>query len=1028
MNTESKPKAGRRKRPAIRILKWALVVAAVLLVLIVLVVPPALSSDSFRRFVLSKINNSLQGRADFADLSVGWFKGVRLEDISFDDNDGFVSVRVKRIATRPRYAKLLAGSLSFGRTTISRPSVEINLKKRRAPAPVPALSTPQSSSVPTQVAIAGLVTELKVDDGSFKLTDSKSQMVKLSKINSQVSLQPPGRQSTFEVNMAVVAKDKEAGVRLAGAVTTPKTQKKTGWTLKGADGQLTVEVNELDIETLAPFFELADVNVTAKGIISADLKGRVTKGRIQNLDGKLSGNNLQITAPALKGDTLGTTKLDAEVKITRQDKAIKLDRCNLATDWADLELAGVVPEDAGGQGYAGYLRRADLAGKFNCDLAALASQLPNTIGLKEDAKITSGRLAAGLQTASLDGKKQVQLYADLVDLKGVVKGQQVSLSQPVKARAQVSVGPESRDKKPVMSFEAMEVTASFAQFNCTGTTEKLDYHADIDLGKLQAELGQFIDLGGYRMAGRMVEAGRIATTGKKISASGSGQITGLSITSPNDVTVAEPKAELHFDLDVDKEQNLLALKSVKADATFGRLSITDGLVPLARDAAKPMNLTLAAEGLNLAKLQPFAVMFASLPQDIKLAGIADASIVLASQEGLYKITTDNATIKNFELGSAGKKPFKEPEVRLTADVELNPSQKTYAIKKLAIQGGRIKLDYSSVSLSTEKGQSNLVGQARFDYDCSAVGEIASIFLPKPISLSGQRTTSVDFSSRFPADRTDRFLAGLNTSKCSLGFDRAEYMGLEFGPTELSVYFKDGVLKVDPFTTAVNNGMARLAAYADFTQARPLLGIPEPITVQSVQINQTLARNLLAYVNPIFADAVDARGVVNFSAESLVIPLRDTDPNDVELVGTIGIDDILMEPKGFASQLLGLIGKRRRQTRMKVHPTKITLKNGLLQYAEAMRFDVDDMSVLFKGAVSLADQSLNMNVGVPVPGLADKLSSVPLGAATIWGKLTGKTNKPKFSITNPLQGLPQNAVKGLLDGLFQKRSKPGGEPE
>src|SRR4030042_5173718 len=129
MQTEKKTKTPPRKRTARKILKWPLALVVVLLVLILLLVPALISSGSFRRIILAKINDSVDGRADFADLSMGWLKGVKVEDFSFADNAGLLSVKVRQIATKPHYASIIAGNLSFGQTTIDEPRVEISLRE-----------------------------------------------------------------------------------------------------------------------------------------------------------------------------------------------------------------------------------------------------------------------------------------------------------------------------------------------------------------------------------------------------------------------------------------------------------------------------------------------------------------------------------------------------------------------------------------------------------------------------------------------------------------------------------------------------------------------------------------------------------------------------------------------------------------------------------------------------------------------------------------------------------------------------------
>ena len=246
MNAQNTPKnAPVRKSRARRIVKWSLAGLLLALVVVFLGAPVVASSGGFRKYLLAKINNSVAGHTDFADLSVGWLKGVKVEDLSFDDGTGQVSVKVKKIHTRPHYAKLIGGNLSFGTTTIDEPRVEINLKDKPA-------SAPQPGPVPTEAAGIALVTDVVINDGSVKVTDAHARTAELLNINSKIGLRPPGKTSTLELDTTLVAKAGESKIHAAADVTPVKPNKGKGWTLEGATGSLTVKFKDLDLESIEP--------------------------------------------------------------------------------------------------------------------------------------------------------------------------------------------------------------------------------------------------------------------------------------------------------------------------------------------------------------------------------------------------------------------------------------------------------------------------------------------------------------------------------------------------------------------------------------------------------------------------------------------------------------------------------------------------------------------------------------------------------------------------------------------------------
>ena len=105
-----------------------------------------------------------------------WLKGVRVTDLSYNDNAGLLSVKVKQIATKPHYASIVAGNLSFGRTTIDQPRVEISLKDKPPPTASP---PPQAQAAPAEAAGIALVTDVVVKDGNVKVTDTKARTTEL---------------------------------------------------------------------------------------------------------------------------------------------------------------------------------------------------------------------------------------------------------------------------------------------------------------------------------------------------------------------------------------------------------------------------------------------------------------------------------------------------------------------------------------------------------------------------------------------------------------------------------------------------------------------------------------------------------------------------------------------------------------------------------------------------------------------------------------------------------------------------------
>ncbi|MFH1719282.1 MAG: hypothetical protein ABIF19_18165 [Planctomycetota bacterium] len=1009
MGDEKTTKTETRKKSGKRVFKLVLGLAVLLIVVAFLLLPVFISSQSGRRMILARINSSMAGEANFADLSMGWLKGIRIDDFSFNDDAGGISVQVRQIAAKPQYASLLTGGLSLGRTLIDKPNVAINLKEQQ-PQAGSREQKPSADQRAGPIALPVSRMELVLNDGSFKVTDPKAGTVVLSQINSTLNLQPPGQQTDFSLNMIVAQAGKPAKIEVVSGVTPGK---QAGWSLKGTSGDLTIDVNGLDLESLGPIFALAGVEVDAKGLLAGHVNSKIKDGKIENLTADLKGKNLDITAEQLKGDRLQTGTLEAGVKLSQGAETINIDNLQLKSDWASVTAGGSVPTTlksltdflAPGSNYS-------LKGTFNCDVAAVSSQMPKTLGLKEGMRVTSGQLNGSIETATQAGRKQLRANATLTALEGEVEGKKIALSEPIRAEAQMS------PDKTGVSFDKLDVSASFAKISCAGTTESIKYNVETNLTKLQSELGQFIDIGQYKMSGEFASKGQVSITDQKITTAASSTIKNLVLTSADGKSISEPMAEIASSVEIDSKNGLINIGSLKAGTSFGNVSVQNGVIPMNKDAAKPMRLAVSASDVNLSKLQPLLVTFASFPKDMQLFGIAEAPIMLSSEKGTYKITTNSTKVKGLKLTSPGTKPFEPGDVTLAFDVEANPDMDISA-KDIQLDSPLINLKFTNGQFSrlTKDGKTTLQGQAECEYDWAALSPVTARFLPEGLNLQGKRKDAVSFISEYPADQVDKLMANLN-AKAKVGFKQAGYMGLDFGLTDVDIQVQNGMLKITPFTTVVNEGQLNFGAEADFTQKPTLFKTAKPMQiVKDIKVNDQTTATLLKYVNPIFANAVNVSGIANFNCEQLAIPLDNNAKNKAVIIGTISITKLRLQASDLLGQILSLAGGGASGADITIHPTQFVLKDGILRY-DNMQMDVGNNPVNFKGAIGL-DKSLDMTVTLPYT-TAGRTARV--GAETRGVRITlplkGTVDKPQLDTGKLLEDQAIQKGLELLDGLFK----------
>jgi len=1008
----SKTTPSRRRKP--RVFKWILVLLVTAVVLLFFFVPIYISSDDGRKFILEKINSTINGTVNFAKLSMGWFKGLELTDFSFIDKKGSLSVTAKRISTKPHYFSILAGPVALGSTIIDEPVININVKEAAAPESVRS-AVAQQKPAKEKIGLGIEKVDLVVTNGQVNIEmeskDANKRTVQLRQINTTVNLREPGKTSRFDANLVVVENQTKSKVRTSGKVK-PGSK---GWSPEGVCGEFLIEVNDLDLSTLVPLFALAGSEVQAQGKLSADIKTSIEDGTLRQLQAEMTASNVEVAAPALKGDRFATKKLAAEIDLQADKEMVNIDNLDVKTDWLKVTATGTVPKTV--RSVAEFVKLDSphsLEATFECNLAEAMSQMPRTFGLRETANVTAGSLTGSVNTSSKKGQRIITAEVTLWALEGTFPIKSVILSKPIKFDTKII------SDKTGVNIDKLSINSAFGSVNCSGQIDSLNYSAELDLAKMQSEFGQFINIEN-QLAGQVSANGTAAISKSVFGTTGSSDIKELKLTSPKGVTAFEPSANITYDITLDIKQNILDIDSLNLTAGFGRVGISDSVIPLTKDSKKALNLSLST-AVDLQKIQLFAQLFTTFPENLRLAGQLESSrFNLAGEQQYLRILTDSTTIRKLKLFQPGQRPFEQDQVSLACDILVDPTQKTIykalkSINSFQLISPQIKITKTTMSQTTKAETTTLRAQIEAEYDLAEAGRLATKFLPEPLTMKGRRKHTIKLESQYPAGQTDKILANM-TAQAQFGFDSAEFMGLNLGPTQTDIRVKNGQLSIAPFSTTINNGKFNFApATADFRQDKTLLKTVEPMQLmQDIQINDKVTENLLKYVNPIFAKAVNVSGILNLHCEKLAIPLAGATKNDLEVKGTLSMSNVRLAASDLVSQIISVFGTRMHEANITIRPTSFVLQNGLLSY-ENMQVDIGDKPVNFKGVIGL-DKTLHMDVMLPyrLEGRPARVGETTEGRVTL--PLKGSVDKPELDVRKLLekqleQQLKQQLFKGL----------------
>lgn len=373
-----------------------------------------------------------------------------------------------------------------------------------------------------------------------------------------------------------------------------------------------------------------------------------------------------------------------------------------------------------------------------------------------------------------------------------------------------------------------------------------------------------------------------------------------------------------------------------------------------------------------------------------------AEIILSRKPQDKSTTARNQQASDSKEAKSIGLPIKKIDLRVR-----NGSLKISGYNSRAAEPLLVKIHKGRFRKTSRIARTTLDGQVECEYNWSALSSVLGGFVPSGLKLQGTRKDSISFSTQYTRGDAEEIAANLNADG-KIGFDKAQYLGLHFGPSEIEAQIQKGILAIKPFSTQVNNGQLRFAAEADLRAKPRLLKIPAPIHLaEDIQINDEISRMLLMYLNPIFANAFNVRGALDFDCEQLVIPLDDAGRNNLKIIGTISLKNLSLQQSDLFGQILSIAKISPRDQGIVIHPTRFVLQNGFLRYDD-MQMDIDNSPFNFKGVIGM-DGSLDMTITLPytADGRTIKTDEKDAGRR-ISLPLKGTIDKPELDMSKLLE--------------------------
>ena len=992
---QTENRGGRGKR------RWLRIVLSLLVLLAVLVAlgPTIISTAPVRRVVLEQVNSRINGRLSVESWSIGWFSGVNLKNVSLQDNQSQAVLDVQSASLQPSYSSLLGANPDLGKIIVQTLRLEIHVDQEGRTN----LEDILRPAEPGKPSGKRAKFELQIKDGTVVIHHPQAGTVSLDELQSNLQMPAGNGPVKFELRCALSGQAGRGQIQANGSIP------------RSSDGDIVseqitlhakVNLDNLDLRMLQPLLRMADWDLQLVGLINVNAEGDVRTLHTIELSGEVRSPEIIISGQALKADQLHIPNFQANIQARLGDNQLDLEKLDMLCDLAAAKAKGKI-----------YLRSKSekeilgstlLQGQLTANLSDILNQLPATLSLRKDLKVTGGTITANYTIISSRDTTEFLGTAAVSDLQGNLADRAVRLDAPVEFNFDLA------GSKQELQIRQASVSSSFGNCTAKGTPDALAFQGQIELDKLTEEAAKFIDLAPLRFAGHVLCDGNISSKDRRIDFGVNLAASDLLISGLGRGDLREPSVKLNAKGSLAKTQQgrisavIINQAAIVSDLLRADLSGRADLEPLSANA----NVQFQAD---LAKLARWLTVFERLDPKTELAGQLQGSARYSESAGEKKLMVDSKA-SDLHLRFPGKFAITKQEAALFIEGSVRPASEKIELLGFNLTSSIITAkSYRSSEPGGPEGQDGVSVQVNCNLErLSKAIESWPKSWPK---LRDTATAELHLSSLPYKGTLSQRLASPDLSG-QVAFDQQQFFGLTIGPGKIGLQLNKGLLKISRSTIDVNTGKMNLQALVNPFQKndKPFLTITEPIKLlENVQINPEVSERLLKFINPIFANTHEVSGTASFDCQHLLINQPRNWSRNAEIRGLFSSKNLRIQSRaGLIKDLTGALGLDLGAKVGEVKPISIQLADEKVSYRDMHIVFGPLLDLSFSGQVGL-DETINMRLGLPiVPAMVGNNPKwiKLLGDQRIYVPITGTINKPRLD----LQAIPALVKQELTKAL------------
>jgi translocation and assembly module TamB len=458
--------------------------------------------------IVSLATRDFQGTITVGGASLGWISHINLHDIEVQDADGKSLASIPRVASDKTLFALLTSPSNLGTFRIDHPQVNLvlNEKDSNVEEAVKAWTEPDDPERPKIRKPIGV--SVIVDQGTVTIDDTAAgRSWQIDNLALEITVpRDPGQELACAAS-GRVAPGEPAGEFALELRLSPERASDSSDAAKprfGGKGEFALDAQGFSLELLEPLLRRASERGELSGILQAHVSGgwntESTTSPRGELNGQISVTQLALAGPWAGDDRLRLAGISAPCALVREGNRLEIRRCEIQSDVGQLTCTGTIDDLASldatwFKSLWNVLPHCEMQMQGSLDLARLSQVLPATLRVREGMQIEEGAVNVALASGPQNGQWSCSGRVETTRLLATEQGRQISWDHPLL----VTVAAHDTPQGPVI--EQLNGQSDFLKFEGSGTPDFFGLTANFELSRLAEELGQFLDLGQFQLAG-----------------------------------------------------------------------------------------------------------------------------------------------------------------------------------------------------------------------------------------------------------------------------------------------------------------------------------------------------------------------------------------------------------------------------------------------------------------------------------------------------------------------------------------------